>query len=533
MQNYWLIDTRDLSKVKNTFIGYSVTEDGNIILNEIPDKVDGTGAYTFIKILEDKIEIYQDFLGIQGLYYYKSKDFSIFSNGFEVLFDYLIKLNLKLNFNRDFAAQYIFSNEEPINMNDTLISEISRLSKDIKVEIDLKGNVNFQTIPYIINTIKLDSKEAIDILDTWYNKWCKVFRNLAKFNSPFLLDLSGGMDSRINFGILLNSNINKNNCIIKRNIPRKTSYKKNYDDWEISQAIVDKYDYNDRSNAENFKKIEGDKNDLSIMKDFANIVFGNSKICNYDTPTYDKPIFHIIGIYGDRTHLGDITAVERYLGFKKIKFKKDMKDDDLKILQKMIDTNANIIKNKFKEANAELFLGDFSFEYIQRFLGGKMTKNSFNNDINVSPFADPLFHKIKIYVDGTKNYFGMSALIYTRYFPDLIDFKFQTNEEPRIINDEEKLFAKNMCEKYPFQEIVYEEIKDNSNNKEFIRKNYDQVKMREYLKNVLMEGKEKFIKIFNQDYFDLAMKDLEKENIKMQNYLTPIVSICYYLNKLN
>lgn len=533
MENYWLIDTRDLSKVKNTFIGYTVTEDGDLILNEIPDKVDGTGAYTFIHVLDDKIEIHQDFLGIQGIYYYKNKDFSVFSNGFDILVDYLIKLNIKLNFYRDFAAQYIFSNEEPINMNDTLISEISRLSKDIKIIIDLKGNVTFETIHYIINKVKLDSKEVIDVLDSWYNKWCKLFRNLAKYHSPFLIDLSGGMDSRINFGIFLNSNINKNNCIIKRNIPTKISYKKNYDDWDISQEILDKFGYNDRSNYTYYKTVKNDTNDLPIIKDLANIVFGNSKICNYGTPTFDKPLIHICGIYGDRIHLGDIIEIERYLDHKKKKYKKDMKEEDIKILKKMIDTNANIIKNKYKEANSELFLGDFSFDYIQRFLGGKMTKNSFNNDINISPFADPLYHKIKIYVDGTKNYFGMAALIYIRYFPDLIDFKFQSDAEPRIISEEEKLFAKNMCAKYPFNKIDYEEIKDNSDNKIFIRKINDEVKIREYLKKVLMEAKDKFIKIFNEDYFELAMKDLEKENILLQNYLTPIVSICYVLNKLN
>ena len=141
MENYWLINTKDLSKVKNTFIGYTITDDGNIILNEIPDKVDGTGAYTFIKVLEDKIEIYQDFLGIQGIYHYKNNDFSVFSNGYDILVDYLIKSNLKLTFNRDYATQYIFSNEEAVNINDTLIKEISRLAKNIKIEIDLKGNI--------------------------------------------------------------------------------------------------------------------------------------------------------------------------------------------------------------------------------------------------------------------------------------------------------------------------------------------------------------------------------------------------------
>jgi hypothetical protein len=535
MQNkYWIIDTSDLLPVKDIFIGYTVSDNGELFLNKKPTNLDGTGCYTYIECLSDKIIIGQDFLGMQGIYHYKNEKRNIFSNGYAKLVDYLLDLNCPLSLHKYFCVQYMFSNEQPINMNDTMLNEIKRVGKDFLIEINLNnGNTSFIEKDYEISSIKVDSKECIDILDKWHNKWCNVYRNLVKLYSPLIVDLSGGMDSRICFGLLLNSNIDKNNVIIKRNIPRDTSYKKNYDDWDISQEILDKFGYNDRSNYTYYKTVKNDTNDLPIIKDLANIVFGNSKICNYGTPTFDKPIIHICGIYGDRIHLGDIIEIERYLDHKKKKYKKDMKEEDIKILKKMIDTNANIIKNKYKEANSELFLGDFSFDYIQRFLGGKMTKNSFNNDINISPFADPLYHKIKIYVDGTKNYFGMAALIYIRYFPDLIDFKFQSDAEPRIISEEEKLFAKNMCAKYPFNKIDYEEIKDNSDNKIFIRKINDEVKIREYLKKVLMEAKDKFIKIFNEDYFELAMKDLEKENILLQNYLTPIVSICYVLNKLN
>ena len=335
------------------------------------------------------------------------------------------------------------------------------------------------------------------------------------------------------FGILLNSNINKNNVIIKRNVPIKNTYLKNHDDWEISQEIIDKYEYNERSNQIFYKTNKSDINDLSIFKDLKNLILGNCKICDYSTPTYDKPIFHIIGIYGDRTHLGDFSAIKQYLNHKKNKYKNDIKTDDLRIIHEMIDKNANIIINKYKEPKTQLFLGDFSFDYIQRFWGGKTMKNIFNNDINISPFADPLFHKIIIYFEGTKNYFGLASLIFIRYFEHLIDFKFQTDSEPRIINEEDKLFAKNLCEKYPFQKINYETINNNCSEKIFIKKVYNQDKIREYLHEILKEGKDKFIKIFCKEYYELAIKDLQKDNIKMQNYLTPIVSICLILNKLN
>ena len=56
------------------------------------------------------------------------------------------------------------------------------------------------------------------------------------------------------FGLLLNSNIDKNNIIIRRNLWKKSSYEKNYVDWDKSQEIIDKYNYKDRSNIKHFKE---------------------------------------------------------------------------------------------------------------------------------------------------------------------------------------------------------------------------------------------------------------------------------------
>ena len=66
MENkYWIVDTNNLSTVKDTFIGYTISEDGKFYLNEKPKILDGTGCYTCIEILPDKIKISHDFLGNQ------------------------------------------------------------------------------------------------------------------------------------------------------------------------------------------------------------------------------------------------------------------------------------------------------------------------------------------------------------------------------------------------------------------------------------------------------------------------------------
>ena len=370
MENkYWIVDTNDLSVIKDTFIGYTVSEDGSFYLNEKPKNLDGTGCYTCIESFSDKIIISQDFLGMQGIYHFQNDNRNIFSNGYEKIVDYIINLKNNLTLDKNFCIQYIFSNEEPLNMNDTMLNEIKRIGKDYMIEISLDGKIKFIEKDYEVNTIKVDSKGAIDILDKWHNKWCKVYRNLVKLNSPILVDLSGGMDSRACFGILLNCNIDKNNIIIKRNIPRESAYEKNYEDWDISQQIVDKYDYNDRVNIEKYNKIKyKDDDKIPTFEEFDNLIFANSKICDYYSSLYSEPIFHINGIYGDRLHLDDIKEIYEDIRNKKKKFKKDMKKEDIEILSEHIDKNANIIIKKYEAKNRTLYHEDFFLNIFKDFM---------------------------------------------------------------------------------------------------------------------------------------------------------------------
>ena len=99
-------------------------------------------------------------MGLQGIYHYKNINYDIFSNAFEKLVDYLLTKKEKLTFDLKYATQYIFSNEEPINLNDTLINEIKRLSKEIRVEINLKGVILLHIFKQK-NFFKVDSFEPL------------------------------------------------------------------------------------------------------------------------------------------------------------------------------------------------------------------------------------------------------------------------------------------------------------------------------------------------------------------------------------
>ena len=137
-------------------------------------------------------------------------------------------------------------------------------------------------------------------------------------------------------------------------------------------------------------------------------------------------------------------------------------------------------------------------------------------------------------MEGTKNYYALASLIYNRYFEDLLKVKFQTDAEPRIINEEEINFAKKQCQKYPFRKVEKEFIPDlTDKNKIIYKENFPKEKVRIILEKRLDDAERQFVNIFGKEYFELAKRDLKKENISMQNYLTPIVSICSVLNKIN
>ena len=494
MENkYWIVDTNDLLNIKDIFVGCAVSEEGEFFLNQKPKILDGTGCYTYIERLSDKIILGQDFLGMQGIYHFKTGKRNIFSNGYEKIVNYILNLKYPLTLDKNFCIQYIFSNEEPLNMNDTMINEIKRIGKDYVIEIYLNdGKINFIEKDYEINSIKVDSKEAIDILDKWHNKWCNVLRNLVKKSSPLIIDLSGGMDSRICFGIFLNSNIDKNNIIIKRNIPKESSYQKNYEDWEISQEIVNKFNLEERCNLKYYKSIlstnEGEGK-IKIFEEFDNLMYGNSKICYYNSGIFSQPIFHINGIYGDRNHL--FNKIKNFKSDKKEKFKKDMKIADIKIVSDLMDKYSENIIKKYESKNRPLLLGDYLFEFINRFYGEKITTKIFHNEILVCPLADSSLHKIQINVEGTKNFFSLYGLIYYRYFKELINFKFQNNSDkpPRIINEQEFMFAKRQCEKYPFNKIKYDFIPNlNTDNKIIYKEEFPIEKIKNILKKRLKKA---------------------------------------------
>ena len=53
----------------------------------------------------------------------------------------------------------------------------------------------------------MNSKEALSILDNWFDKWVNIIRSLKEKTNNIQFDLSGGLDSRIMLVLLLSANV--------------------------------------------------------------------------------------------------------------------------------------------------------------------------------------------------------------------------------------------------------------------------------------------------------------------------------------
>ena len=143
-----------------------VDEEG-FVNTDVNDKEQLTsdGAYVFIDASDERISIYQDFIGAYGLYLFQEGDYFAISNSFIKLVDH-IKSNHEISLNLDYANDFLFSSLTTHSYGGTLVDEISFLPRNIIVNIDKTNNdLEFKEINYNEHSIGLNSKEGIETTD--------------------------------------------------------------------------------------------------------------------------------------------------------------------------------------------------------------------------------------------------------------------------------------------------------------------------------------------------------------------------------
>ena len=186
-ENFFIIDSNNLETVRSNMYGFCVSKKGILTNNYYKDRgyneePESQGVYIFIKKFGNKLKLKQDYYGNFGLYSYENKDTGYFaiSNSFLLLLENLIGKE-KLTFNKDFADNLIISGLYVLSIYETLVKEIIKIQPNIQIIIDLKKKVlkNIK-IKNDENTVPFGSKESLEIIDKWVDKWTYIIRSLKK-----------------------------------------------------------------------------------------------------------------------------------------------------------------------------------------------------------------------------------------------------------------------------------------------------------------------------------------------------------------
>lgn len=452
---FFIIDSNNLNLVNTKLYGYFI-EEGQIIrdFNFTHDiELSPIGSYVYVKKTDEKISIYQDFDGCYGIYLFSGKngEFCI-SNSFLYLMEYVAP-NQSLSLNEDYAKSYLTSVLCSFAYRQTLANEIESLPRNYVIHIDLKTKeIEYEVIDYKENSIALNSKEGIDVLDDWFYRWTSLFHNLKKQTNNIQADLSGGFDTRVVFSLLIASGIDLNEITINSINDKKYVHEA---DFKIASKIADEFNFklNDNSNLDfsryYFQEIEtpidisfysklGFHNQMyfqlykNISPFYSITGFGGEIIRGYGSETYDSFIS-----YAREISLDFVQPTRNILNSNIDKFKRQFGKDN-------VIRHFNLIQYKEVRRNYH-----YSKANVEKYLG---------NTVNLTPLTDMYLNQLITSNEHCEDSKLLIAIIILRYCPKLLDFEF---EGGRKIDERTIEYAKEINYRFPFvkREIVPKEIK--------------------------------------------------------------------------
>ena len=514
---FFIIDSNNLDSVKEKLYGF-IVNNGNVIYDDDIDELTGEGTYVFVETDESQISVYQDFNGSYGIYIYRDGENFAISNSFVFLVDYL-KNKYKLSLNEDFSKLLLSCGLCSMIHRETLVNEIECIPRNriIHINKDTKS-LTFEKIDYNEHSIDLNSKDALDILDKWFEKWIDIIRSLKDKTNNIQVDLSGGFDSRVISVLWLSANIDLNKIYI-----RSSTNKARYgEDYEIASQISEKF---------NFPLNRVFSTEVNYFKDIQTILnlsfftkLGFHNQLNYRLGRTAEPVYYISGIAGETIResrlYGGKTPEElkNYLSGNCKKRDESFEEPTKRIIQRTLDNLSE--EFNISDKNSIELTNLVYPETKCRNHFGKLTVEEFlSNKIALTPSLDPDLHKLKVSSKECEDNHLLIALIILRYCPELLEFNI---EGGRQFNPETLDYARkiNAISPYVAKELEFvsgpDIVKNNSDN--FTSFNWDIIN--NHLKDIFYSRKfqMEFMKYFSQKTYHYISNTIQNRTyFPMQN----------------
>jgi len=530
-KEFFVIDSNNLNSIEDKTYGFTLENLYDDITNENIE-FNHEGSYLSIKTDNKSIIIEQDFNGSYGLYLFKKDEYFAISNSFLKLTEYL-KNKYELSFNEDYSNQLLYSGLCSILYKETPINEIEELPRNISILIDKQNNtITFKEIDYEEHSLSIDSIEGMTVLDNWFKKWIKIIRSLKKKTNNIQFNLSGGFDTRVILSIMLNANIDLNKVKIYSIDNNRHTHR---EDYKIATEIANEFGF--KLNEEVFDTTPIPFKDvLTPINTSAYLKLGFHNQFSFRTAKHQTPIYSFPGSAGEtiRSYY-DSTPEELLNKYKKLANNYD--NSFVEPLEKSLKNTFEKLRNDFNisDKNSKLIPDLIYSEIRARHHFGKLTlEQYFTNNYMLTALLDCELHKLKTTTDECNDSNLLMAVIFTRYCPKLLDFKFQGK---RKIDENTITYAKNLNNKYSFVKEEYTFISgpEITKNNKYTKSIITHRDINNFLKNVFYSKgfKKEFKKYISPTIYNKISDSIQKTRYFPLSSTYPVFSYLKMMDVIN
>lgn len=453
-EEFFLIDSNNLSQVHSQLYGYSIQRSGIYEADNLtPEAIaglDGHGCYVYVEVKDGQITIKQDMNGCWGIYLFRHGDYFALSNSFFRLLDH-VKFHYPLTVNMDYCYQYLTDKVCSHAYLETAVNEIKLIERNAIVRVDIKEkNFHIDFIDYREHSVPLDSEKAINVLDNWFEFWSNVLCGVAKNTRFFKIALSGGFDTRISLSLALNSGIDLTKIRINSSESTLHTFS---EDYKIASKIAEHYGFELNRPFPESTFLRYSLADTYNIETHSQLTFHSLPEVNASVKNIDK--FYSLDGSGGELIRGNWLRFNSWKEFVEGRLKR-VAGYSGSLSKRLAVSLKNSLESAGHALSSKYNIEDDNSAYIQQYLYHDVrARNHFGKaclirylkgTISLQPVFDPGIQTLRFDSSECPDYQMLVALIFARYAPDLLKFPFQGGRSiaPATIE-----FAKKINERFP------------------------------------------------------------------------------------